>query len=153
MFLDAGLCNFVTMAPSIATVLRLGAFLSTAGLVCGQSTTATSTTASELTATIAGQVVTYSPQFTVPAAADLGQTLLPNIQDPEAVDAQTVCPGYNASNVVRGQNGFSATLNLAGQPCKYVLLLLLTYPVLAAPGNRNLTYDSASTETTSRRLT
>ncbi|KAF2435435.1 hypothetical protein EJ08DRAFT_645731 [Tothia fuscella] len=66
---------------------------------------------------IAGSVVTYKPQFTVPAAADEGVTLIPNIKDPEAVDAQSVCPGYTASNVVRSAYGFSATLNLAGKPC------------------------------------
>jgi hypothetical protein len=89
-------------------------------LVNDQSTKATSTTTSELTATIAGQVVTHSPQFTVPASADEGVSLIPNIQDPEAVDAQTVCPGYIASDVVKGNNGFSATLKLAGNACKYV---------------------------------
>jgi alpha-glucosidase len=86
-------------------------------LVQAQSVTTTSTTATVGTATIAGTVVTYKPQFTVPAAADNGATLIPNIQDPEAVDAQGVCPGYTASDVVRNVNGFSATLNLAGSPC------------------------------------
>jgi alpha-glucosidase len=87
-------------------------------LVQAQSTTTTETsTATVGTATIAGTVVTYKPQFTVPAAADVGVTLIPNIQDPEAVDAQTVCPGYTASDVVRDAHGFSATLSLAGKPC------------------------------------
>lgn len=79
---------------------------------------ATSTTASVLTATIAGEVVTYSPQFTVPASSDSGQSLLPNIQDPEAVDAQSVCPGYTASDVVTNDHGLSAVLELAGKACK-----------------------------------
>ena len=91
--------------------------------VYGQSenaTTPTPTTNSVLTATIGGSVVTYSPQFTVPASADEGANLLPNVDNPNATDAQTVCPGYNASNVMMSANGFSATLMLAGAPCKYV---------------------------------
>jgi len=67
------------------------------------------------TALINGTQTTYSVQFTVPAVADEGQHILPNIQDPEAVDAQTVCPGYTASNVKRSASGFSATLRLAGE--------------------------------------
>jgi len=69
------------------------------------------------TATINGTPTTYSVQFTVPASSDEGAHLLPNVLDPEAVDAQTVCPGYKASNVVRNAFGFSATLSLAGEPC------------------------------------
>lgn len=69
------------------------------------------------TVTIDGTVSTYSVQFTVPAAAGNGANVLPNILDPNATDAQTVCPGYKASNVVRNAHGFSATLNLAGEPC------------------------------------
>jgi alpha-glucosidase len=80
-------------------------------------TTTVSPTATVATATIAGSVVTYLPQFTVPAEADIGVTLIPNIQDPEAVDAQSVCPGYTASDVVRSAHGFSAKLSLAGKPC------------------------------------
>jgi alpha-glucosidase len=86
-------------------------------LVQGQAISPTSSTATIATATIAGQVVTYSPQFTVPASADEGANLLPNIHDPEAIDAQTVCPGYTASNVVKNAYGFSASLSLAGQAC------------------------------------
>lgn len=66
------------------------------------------------TALINGTQTTYSVQFTVPAASDNGLNILPNIDDPEAVDAQTVCPGYQASNVKRSVNGFFATLTLAG---------------------------------------
>ena len=55
--------------------------------------------------------------FTVPEEADAGASVLPNIQDPEAVDAQAVCPGYKASNVQNSDLGFTATLSLAGDPC------------------------------------
>jgi alpha-glucosidase len=58
-----------------------------------------------------------SSQFTVPSSAALGFPILPTIQDPEAPDAQASCPGYTASNVQSSSNGFSADLELAGQPC------------------------------------
>ena len=59
----------------------------------------------------------YRPEFTIPAAADIGANLLPNIYDPQAIDAQTACPGYKASNVQQSASGLTATLTLAGQPC------------------------------------
>ena len=37
--------------------------------------------------------------------------------DPKAKDAQTLCPGYTASDVIKSALGFSATLKLAGTPC------------------------------------
>lgn len=89
--------------------------LLTAGLTGAQNPT--STTGSIGTATISGVLSTFSAQFTVPSTADRGATLIPNVRDPEAVDAQTVCPGYRASGVTRGPNGFSAILTLAGEPC------------------------------------
>ena len=72
------------------------------------------------TATVARsgtQTSTFRPIFTVPAAADVGAVLLPNIKDPQAVNAQTVCPGYKGSNVRRTSNGLTATLKLAGPAC------------------------------------
>jgi alpha-glucosidase len=95
-------------------LLSSGLFLT---LVQGQSVTSTPTKVSVLTATIAGSVVTYSPQFTVPASANQGANLLPNIRDPEGIDAQSVCPGYKASNIVENSYGFSARLSLAGKAC------------------------------------
>ena len=76
-----------------------------------------SSSASYGTATINGTPTTYRDIFTVPAAADSGVPVIPNIQDPQAVDAQTVCPGYLASNVVRNAYGFNAILKLAGSAC------------------------------------
>ncbi|KAK8075651.1 alpha-glucosidase [Apiospora hydei] len=55
--------------------------------------------------------------FTVPADADEGKNIIPNVKDPEAVDPQVVCPGYKASNVVQTTNGLTADLTLAGKPC------------------------------------
>ncbi|KAJ5583581.1 hypothetical protein N7535_002201 [Penicillium sp. DV-2018c] len=56
-------------------------------------------------------------QFTIPSDVDSGAHLIANIDDPEAVDAQSVCPGYRASNVKESSRGLTATLKLAGKPC------------------------------------
>ncbi|KAL8828655.1 MAG: hypothetical protein Q9170_006504, partial [Blastenia crenularia] len=66
---------------------------------------------------ISGTASTFRPIFTVPTEADLGAPLLPNINDPNATDAQTACPGYNATNVKRTAYGLTATLILAGPSC------------------------------------
>ena len=55
--------------------------------------------------------------FTVPASADVGQNIIPNIKDPEAADPQKICPGYKASNIQETSRGFTADLSLAGPPC------------------------------------
>ena len=47
----------------------------------------------------------------------LGATLIPNVQDPQAKNAQDICPGYFASNVARDALGLTATLTLAGPAC------------------------------------
>ncbi|KAL8923836.1 MAG: hypothetical protein Q9208_004397 [Pyrenodesmia sp. 3 TL-2023] len=57
---------------------------------------------------------TLRPIFTVPIEADTGAPLLPNVDDPNATDAQTVCPGYTATTVKRTGYGLKATLTLAG---------------------------------------
>ena len=55
--------------------------------------------------------------FTVPSDADNSVPLIPNINDPQAVNAQDVCPGYKASNIVRTPYGLKAQLSLAGAVC------------------------------------
>ena len=135
------------MAPasrSWATSLLFG--LSVAGTALAQSSIASSTNpadglqtqsasitvsaaATVGTAVINGTQTTYSVQFTVPAAADIGQNILPNIKDPDAIDAQSVCPGYTASNVKRSANGFTATLSLAGEPVSNSFLFALVLPL------------------------
>lgn len=60
---------------------------------------------------------TFRDIFTVGSAADIGSNLIPNIQDPQAKDAQSVCPGYTATNVLRNALGLTATLTLAGPAC------------------------------------
>ena len=56
-------------------------------------------------------------QFTLPASADVGEQLIANIDDPEAINAQSACPGYKASNVKQSSRGLTAKLLLAGKPC------------------------------------
>jgi alpha-glucosidase len=67
--------------------------------------------------TLAGTPTSFRPVFTIPPSADEGAQLIPNIYDPQAVDAQAVCPGYKASGLEQGDHGLSATLTLAGAPC------------------------------------
>jgi alpha-glucosidase len=55
--------------------------------------------------------------FTLSADADVGRNVIANIKDPLAVDPQSVCPGYKASNVVKTTNGITADLHLAGTTC------------------------------------
>lgn len=69
------------------------------------------------TLTSADATTSFRAKFTVPADADVGQPVLPNIQDPQAVNVQTVCPGYIASNVQTSDTGLTADLDLAGANC------------------------------------
>ncbi|RFU25375.1 hypothetical protein B7463_g10963, partial [Scytalidium lignicola] len=57
------------------------------------------------------------PIFTTPIPGDIGAYVIPNIHDPEAVNAQDACPGYSASNIVQTPHGLTASLTLAGQAC------------------------------------
>ncbi|KAK4040072.1 glycoside hydrolase [Parachaetomium inaequale] len=63
------------------------------------------------------QTAGHAPVFTLPASADVGKDVLPNINDFDAVDAQTACPGYKASNVHDTNDGFKVDLDLAGPAC------------------------------------
>ena len=62
-----------------------------------------------------------APDFVSGAAigadVDTGALLIPNVHDPEAVNAQSVCPGYKASGIKRTQHGLTASLSLAGAAC------------------------------------
>ncbi|KAK5054397.1 hypothetical protein LTR84_001287 [Exophiala bonariae] len=73
---------------------------------------ATSTPASQ-----ASSATSFAPQFTVPSEADEGATLLPNINDEDAPNAQDRCPGYTASDVKTSATGLTAQLSLAGPAC------------------------------------
>jgi len=108
------------MAP-LGTMKSMLFALASSVLVTGQSTSndetsGTPTTTSEITATVDGVTTAFSNAFTVPANADVGPNLLPNIKDPQAVQAQEVCPGYTAGGVEKTSNGFTALLSLAGEP-------------------------------------
>ncbi|KAE8397719.1 glycosyl hydrolases family 31-domain-containing protein [Aspergillus pseudonomiae] len=59
----------------------------------------------------------FAPQYTLPVSANEAPPVLPNIRDPLAVDAQTVCPGYVASSVQQTPTGLTALLSLAGHGC------------------------------------
>lgn len=58
-----------------------------------------------------------SSQFTVPASAQWAPPVIPNIEDPLAVDAQEVCPGYVVSDFSQTASGLTAILSLAGKAC------------------------------------
>ena len=88
----------------------------------GLTTAAGSKTDTIATATINGTPTTYSVAFTVPASADVGPNQLPNVKDPQAKQAQQLCPGYTASNVQRTKYGFTAALSLAGEAVRYGIL-------------------------------
>lgn len=132
LFIAFCLLLYTSMAPSIytkASAVLLGVLSqhalaqsstsTSSNLADGlQSTTGADTTTGPIgTATIDGVASTFSAQFTPPASIDEGQPIIPNIVDPEAVNAQDVCPGYTANNVQRTTNGLSASLSLAGDPC------------------------------------
>lgn len=80
------------------------ALLALSSLVSAQSTTsqpadglsasAGTPTASYATATVNGTASAFSVAFTVPASSDVGPNVLPNIKDPNAKQAQALCPGY-----------------------------------------------------------
>jgi alpha-glucosidase len=84
----------------------------------GLSTVAGATrTATQAATTVSGATSTYSVAFTVPASADVGANVLPNLRDPNAKVAQQLCPGYIAKDVTHTEHGFKATLQLAGTAC------------------------------------
>lgn len=56
-------------------------------------------------------------QFTVPSSVGNGANLIANINDPQAVNAQNVCPGYTATYVKNTTHGLTADLHLAGAAC------------------------------------
>lgn len=76
---------------------------------------ASATTGSVATPTVSGATSTFSIPFTVPVSADVGPNVLPNVKDPNSKQAQSLCPGYTASNVEYTEYGFTAVLNLAGE--------------------------------------
>ena len=81
------------MAPS--SFFQASALVtSLVALTAAQNQTATTTSAEGWSTTLAGTPTFFRSVFTIPASADEGAELIPNIQDPEALNAQDVCPGY-----------------------------------------------------------
>jgi alpha-glucosidase len=104
------------------SLLRASAlFSSFLALIHGQdaqsSVTPTSTSTGAWSTTLNGTPTSFRPVFTIPASADVGADVIANIEDPQAVNAQDVCPGYKASQLKETDRGLSAVLSLAGAPC------------------------------------
>lgn len=104
---------FVMVVFTSASFLLLAALVPQWTSAQHESVTATSSGPGVLSATAAGD----GPMFTFPASADIGPNVLPNIFDPQAVDAQRVCSGYKAANVQTTKKGLTADLSLAGPAC------------------------------------
>lgn len=98
-------------STSLALLAALGPQLGLAKPAC--TTSASSGEASSPSTT----TTSFRSIFTVPSEADVGQNILPNVKDPQAVNVQDVCPGYTASGVTNTANGFTANLDIAGPPC------------------------------------
>jgi alpha-glucosidase len=92
----------------------LASFLS---LTHAQASQSAAPTNSGWSTTLNGTPTSFRSVFTIPASADVGADVLPNIQDPKAVNAQDVCPGYKASQLQQTDAGIRAVLTLAGAPC------------------------------------
>ena len=115
---QAVMARLGTMKSSLLALVS--SVLVTGQSTAGNETSGTPTTNSEITATVNGVTTAFSNAFTVPAEADIGPNLLPNIKDPQAVQAQDVCPGYKAGEVEKTADGFTAILSLAGEPVSYI---------------------------------
>lgn len=59
----------------------------------------------------------FPPTPALSASVNYAPSVLPNVQDPTAPNAQSECPGYVASNVQESSTGVTADLTLAGEPC------------------------------------
>lgn len=86
-------------------------------LTNAQNSNSATPTQSGWSTTLNGTPTSFRSVFTIPASADVGADLIPNIQDPQAVNAQDVCPGYTASQLQQNKRGLSAVLTLAGDAC------------------------------------
>jgi alpha-glucosidase len=60
---------------------------------------------------------TWPPTSTLASTLNLAPSVTPNIINPDAPDAQRICPGYKAANVVTSDNTITADLSLAGPAC------------------------------------
>lgn len=107
-----------TTMPSRTSFLQASALLSSfLGVSHAQASNAATPTSSGYSTTINGTPTFFRSVFTIPADADAGAPIIPNIQDPQAVNAQDVCPGYKASQLQKSDGGLNAVLSLAGTAC------------------------------------
>lgn len=60
---------------------------------------------------------TWPPTSTLASTLNLAPSVTPNVLNPTAPDAQKVCSGYKAANVVTTKNTITADLTLAGPAC------------------------------------
>jgi alpha-glucosidase len=97
-----------------ARFVRATALFSCLLAAAAQTPTASS---SGWSTTLNGTPTSFRSVFTIPPSADTGADLIANIKDPEAVNAQDVCPGYKAAQLQEDAGGLSAVLTLAGKPC------------------------------------
>ena len=111
-----GSMKSAVLALASAAMVKGQSSATSSGKADGLTSAATMASATIGTGTVGGTQTSYSVAFTVPAEADVGPNILPNIQNQTAVQAQAVCPGYKASGVEKTTNGFTAKLNLAGDP-------------------------------------
>ncbi|EMC96216.1 glycoside hydrolase family 31 protein [Baudoinia panamericana UAMH 10762] len=74
-----------------------------------------------LSAVVAGQQPQYPPAFPptpiLPSSINYAPSVMPTVMDLTAPNAQSICPGYTASNVQNGSSGLTADLTLAGPAC------------------------------------
>ncbi len=87
-----------------ATLLLLGSLVGITALLLGQQQ-------------VANRAPSSSSMLAAVTYGKDGQAVIPNIIDPEAVDPQSICPGYKAVEVRETANGLTADLILAGAPC------------------------------------
>ncbi|KAK5109580.1 hypothetical protein LTR62_006931 [Meristemomyces frigidus] len=70
---------------------------------------------------VLGQEPQYPPPFPptpiLPSIINYAPSVTPNVMDKTAPNAQTICPGYQASNVQESSSGVQADLTLAGAAC------------------------------------
>ncbi|USW50539.1 Putative glycoside hydrolase family 31, galactose mutarotase-like domain superfamily [Septoria linicola] len=59
----------------------------------------------------------FPPTPILPSSYSYAPSVTPNVMDKTAPDAQTVFPGYKASNIVDNAKGVTADLMLKGPPC------------------------------------
>ncbi|CUS14012.1 unnamed protein product [Tuber aestivum] len=75
------------------------------------------TTQGATTATTAASSTSWRSIPTLPSDVNKGRKLLANLEDPNAKDAQRLCPGYTAINIRNCPGGLSARLVLSGANC------------------------------------